>query len=206
LLCLGRTPGACPAGPRRAQGAQSSTDHVFGKYYNYGSSAMGDPPSAFDPDAFREEVVAQCATEHTRVYASAYHDGFCVATTGDGRVLVWGLGQHLVRLGTPVVAAPPSVTVFVTPSRGVVRLLRTPTRSCMFRCYLPLKVGAVIEGPLPACQLLLLSPFRCSPCRQVEVWCGLPRRPPPRTCGLKPTWAPCFAQHSCQVLTALRCS
>jgi hypothetical protein len=51
----------------------------------------------FDPEAFEASVVAKCAVDHTRVYACVFHEGYCVATTSDGRVVVWNVHRHLVR-------------------------------------------------------------------------------------------------------------
>lgn len=61
----------------------------------------------FDPEAFEASVVAKCAVDHTRVYACVFHEGYCVATTSDGRVVVWNVHRHLGTSGSLAAAASP---------------------------------------------------------------------------------------------------
>jgi hypothetical protein len=55
--------------------------------------------STFDPDSFQSAVVARCAVDHTRVYSCIFHEGYLVATTSEGRVVVWSVRRHLVGYG-----------------------------------------------------------------------------------------------------------
>ena len=61
------------------------------------NSAMSSP-SAFSATEFKRAVIAQCASDHTRVYATVLDPDlrYLVATTNDGRVVVWELQKHLV--------------------------------------------------------------------------------------------------------------